>query len=50
MLLPTEARRLASTAAMGSKWQPIEVGLAASRIATAACADLETVTAFRELL
>jgi hypothetical protein len=31
-----------STAGMGSKWQPIEIGLAATRRATAACAHLDS--------
>lgn len=39
-----------TTAAMGSKWQPLEVGQLGMRTATAACADLETVEAFREAL
>jgi aminoglycoside/choline kinase family phosphotransferase len=33
----------ASTAAMGSKWQPIEIGMAGTRRATAACAHLDGV-------
>ena len=37
-----------TTAAMGDRWQPIEVGMSAMRRATEACADLETVEAFRE--
>jgi len=32
----------ASTAGMGSAWQPIEIGLAATRRATAACAHLDS--------
>ena len=39
-----------TTAAMGDRWQPIEVGMKAMRVATQACADLETVEAFREAL
>jgi hypothetical protein len=39
-----------TTASMGSKWQPIEVGMLGTARATDACADLETVEAFRELL
>ena len=39
-----------TTAAMGDRWQPIEVGMSAMRRATQACADLETVEAFREAL
>jgi hypothetical protein len=39
-----------TTASMGSKWQPIEVGVLGMTRATEACADLETVEAFRELL
>ena len=39
-----------TTAAMGDRWQPIEVGMSAMRRATEACADLETVEAFREAL
>ena len=32
----------ASTAGMGSKWQPIEIGLAATRRASAACAHVDS--------
>jgi aminoglycoside phosphotransferase (APT) family kinase protein len=39
-----------TTAAMGDRWQPIEVGMSAMRRSTQACADLETVEAFREAL
>jgi hypothetical protein len=39
-----------TTAAMGDRWQPIEVGMSAMRRATEACTDLETVEAFREAL
>ena len=39
-----------TTASMGSKWQPIEVGRAGMTRATDTCADLETVEAFREVL
>ena len=40
----------AATAAMGSKWQPIEIGLAATRRATAACAHLDSVGLLESLL
>ena len=39
-----------TTAVMGDQWQPIEVGMTAMRRSTQACADLETVEAFREAL
>jgi hypothetical protein len=39
-----------TTAAMGDRWQPIEVGMQAMRRSTQACADLETVEALREAL
>jgi len=39
-----------TTASMGSKWQPVEVGRAGMTRATEACADLETVEAFRAAL
>jgi hypothetical protein len=39
-----------TTAAMGSAWQPIEIGMNATRGATQACAELETLEAFREAL
>jgi hypothetical protein len=39
-----------TTAAMGSKWQSIEVGMLGMTRATATCADLETVEALREAL
>ncbi len=40
----------ATTASMGSKWQPIEVGMLGMRRATDACADLETVEALLDAL
>ncbi len=40
----------ATTAAVGNRWQPIEVGLRGMTNATEACADLETVEAIREAL
>ena len=39
-----------TTAAVGDRWQPIEVGMRAMRGATQACAELETLDAFREAL
>ena len=39
-----------TTAAMGDAWQPVEIGQKAMRVATQACADLETLEAFREAL
>jgi len=39
-----------ATAGMGSKWQPIEIGLAGTRRATAACAHLDSVGALEDLL
>ena len=39
-----------TTASMGSKWQPIEVGMLGMARATDACADLGTVDAFRDVL
>ena len=39
-----------TTASMGSKWQPIEVGRLGMTRATEACADLGTVDAFRDVL
>ena len=39
-----------TTAAMGSRWQPIEVGMLGMTRATQACADLGTVEAYREVL
>jgi hypothetical protein len=39
-----------TTASMGSKWQPIEVGRLGMARATDTCADLETVEALREAL
>ncbi len=40
----------ASTAGMGSKWQPLHIGLGGTRRATEACAHLETVDLIEELL
>lgn len=40
----------AATAGMGSKWQPIEVGVAATQRATAACAHLDTAGLLESLL
>ena len=40
----------AATAGMGSKWQPIEIGLAATRRATAACAHLDSAGLLESLL
>jgi len=39
-----------STAGMGSKWQPLHIGLGGTRRATAACAHLECVELLEELL
>jgi aminoglycoside phosphotransferase (APT) family kinase protein len=39
-----------TTAAMGDRWQPIAVGMQAMERSTQACADLETLEAFREAL
>ena len=39
-----------TTASMGSRWQPIEVGMTGMTRATEACADLGTVEAFRDAL
>jgi len=39
-----------TTAAVGDRWQPIEVGMRAMRGATQACAELSTLEAFREAL
>jgi hypothetical protein len=39
-----------TTASMGSKWQPIEVGMLGMTRATDTCADIGTVDAFREVL
>lgn len=39
-----------STAGMGSKWQPIEIGMAASRRATVACAHLDTAGLIESIL
>jgi hypothetical protein len=40
----------ASTAGMGSKWQPLHIGLAGTQRATAACEQLECVELLEELL
>jgi aminoglycoside phosphotransferase (APT) family kinase protein len=40
----------AATAGMGSKWQPIEIGLAGTRRATAACAHLDSAELLESLL
>ena len=37
-----------ATAAVGDRWQPIKVGMAAMRRSTEACADLETLESLRE--
>lgn len=39
-----------STAGMGSKWQPISVGISATRRTTAACAHLDTAGVLESLL
>jgi hypothetical protein len=39
-----------TTASMGDRWQPIEVGMRGMTQATDTCADIETVEAFREAL
>lgn len=39
-----------ATAAVGDRWQPLEVGMTAMRGATQACAELETLEAFRAAL
>jgi hypothetical protein len=39
-----------TTATMGSKWQPIEVGRLGMARATTTCADLDTVEAIRAAL
>jgi hypothetical protein len=39
-----------STAGMGSKWQPISIGLSATKRATAACAHLDSVGLVESLL
>ncbi|MHC5033172.1 MAG: phosphotransferase [Planctomycetota bacterium] len=39
-----------TTAAMGDRWQPLAVSRKAMGVATQACADLETIEAFREAL
>jgi hypothetical protein len=40
----------AATAGMGSTWQPVEIGLAATRRATAACADLDSAGRLEAML
>jgi hypothetical protein len=40
----------ASTAGMGSKWQPLHIGLGGTRRATSACAQLGTVELIEDLL
>jgi aminoglycoside phosphotransferase (APT) family kinase protein len=40
----------ASTAGMGSKWQPISIGLSATKRTTAACAHLDTVGLIESVL
>jgi aminoglycoside phosphotransferase (APT) family kinase protein len=40
----------ASTAGMGSKWQPLHIGLGGTKRATDACATLQTVELVEELL
>jgi aminoglycoside phosphotransferase (APT) family kinase protein len=40
----------ASTAGMGSKWQPIEIGLGGTRRATAACAHIDSAGLLESLL
>lgn len=40
----------ASTAGMGSKWQPLHIGLGGTKRATEACAHLETIELVEELL
>jgi hypothetical protein len=40
----------ATTAAVGDRWQPLAVGMRATRGATETCAELETLEAFREAL
>jgi fructosamine-3-kinase len=40
----------ATTAGMGSKWQPISTGIAATRRATAACAHLDSVGLLHSLI
>ena len=37
-----------TTASMGSRWQPVEVGMTGMARATAACADLGTIDAFHD--
>ena len=39
-----------TTLAMGSRWQPVEVGVLGTTRATRTCADLDTVGAFRDVL
>jgi hypothetical protein len=40
----------ATTLAMGSRWQPVEVGMLGTTRATQTCADLDTLGAFRDVL
>jgi hypothetical protein len=35
---------------MGSKWQPIEIGIAGMTRATECCADLDTLEALRSVI
>ena len=39
-----------TTASMGSKWQPVEVGMLGMQRSTQTCADLDTVEALREAI
>jgi Ser/Thr protein kinase RdoA (MazF antagonist) len=39
-----------TTASMGSRWQPVEVGRLGMTRATETCADLETIEAFRQAM
>ncbi len=39
-----------TTASMGSRWQPIEIGMLGMERATQTCADVGTVEAFRDVL
>jgi hypothetical protein len=40
----------AATAGMGSKWQPLSVGLGGTRRATAACAQLDSAGLLESML
>jgi hypothetical protein len=40
----------ATTLAMGSRWQPVEVGMLGTTRATQTCADLDTIGAFRDAI